>query len=104
MKKSGGLIARRERRTLRRGVDGTGWLDLADVRSLQPLGALAHLELDLVPLDQALEALGLDSAEVDEHVLAILLGDEAIPLRIVEPLHMTLRHLSTTSFSRPSPL
>src|SRR5207247_10934307 len=72
-------------------------LDLADVGGLEPLGPLGDLELDLVPLDQALETLSLDGAEMHEHVLAILLGDEAVPLRIVEPLHVTLSHLSATS-------
>jgi hypothetical protein len=28
-----------------------------------------------------------------EHVLAILLGNESVPLRIVEPLHVALSHL-----------
>jgi hypothetical protein len=31
-----------------------------------------------------------------EHVLAILLRDEAIPLRVVEPLHVALSHLLTS--------
>src|SRR5262245_34567935 len=79
-------------RSLAINSDGPG-LDLAHVRGLESLGALGDLELDLVSLSQALEPLGLDGAEVHEYVLAILLGDEAVPLRVVEPLHAALSHL-----------
>src|SRR5262249_36737567 len=78
------------------GSNGQG-SDLADVRGLEPLRAPRHLELHAITLGQALEAVGLDGAEVHEHVLAILLGDEAVPLRVVEPLDLTLCHLSTAS-------
>src|SRR4029453_8114475 len=71
-------------------------LDLADVRSLEALRTPGHLELNSIALGQALEALGLNGAEMHEHVLAILLRDETIPLRIVEPLHVTLSHLLTS--------
>jgi hypothetical protein len=52
---------------------------------------VSDFKLDTLALGQALEALGLDDAEVDEHVLAALLGDEAVPLRVVEPLDRALR-------------
>src|SRR6185295_6493056 len=68
--------------------------DLADVGGLEPLGALGHLELDLIALGEALEALRLDGVEVHEHVVAGLLGDEAIALCIVEPLDRSLCHLN----------
>src|SRR5262244_2809585 len=68
-------------------------LDLADVGGLEPLRAPAHLELDPITLGQALEARSLNGAEVHEHILATLLGDETEPLRIVEPLHAALSHL-----------
>src|SRR5512146_780355 len=67
-------------------------LDLTNVGGLEPLRALGHLEFDLVALGQALEALSLDGVEVHEHILASLLGDEAVALRIVEPLDGTLCH------------
>src|SRR5262249_10052794 len=41
-------------------------------------------------------------AEMDEDVLAILLGDEAVALRVVEPLDLTLCHCSTTSCVFPA--
>src|SRR5262245_8471579 len=78
-------------------LDALGLLsDLANVRGLASLRALGHFELDLVSFGQALKALGLDSTEVHEHVLAVLLGDKAIPFRIVEPFHASLSH-----FDRP---
>src|SRR5262245_35683568 len=73
-------------------IDARLPLDLADVGGLEPLRPLGHLELDLVTLGQALEALGLDGVEMHEHVVARLLGDEAIALRVVEPLDRSLCH------------
>jgi hypothetical protein len=40
---------------------------------------------------------------VHEHVLAVLLGDETEPLRIVEPLHAALSHLYLPLSLRLSP-
>src|SRR5699024_9688912 len=54
--------------------------------SLPALLAPHDLEGHLLPCLQALEARGLDGAEVDEHVLAVLAADEAKALGIVEPL------------------
>src|SRR6266496_2040929 len=74
-----------------------GRLGFADVRRLQPLRAFGDFELDLVALGQALEALCLNGAVVDEDILAALDLDEAVPLRIVEPLDGTLCHTSGSS-------
>src|SRR3970282_2402644 len=66
-----------------------------DCVSLQALLALGDGEADLLAFLQALEALGLDGAEVNKHVLAILTADEAEALGIVEPLDgtgFTVRH------------
>src|SRR5437867_886180 len=64
----------------------------ADVSRLKTFRAASDLELHAVPFGQALEALSLDGAEVNEHVLAALLRDEAEALRVVEPLHCSLCH------------
>src|SRR5260370_14678315 len=77
-------------------------LGLADVGRLEPLRALGDLELDLVALGQALEALGLNAAVVDEHILATLHLDEAVPFRVVEPLDGALCHTSGSSLLRTS--
>src|ERR1700682_61375 len=67
--------------------------ELADVLRLQPLGTLDHFELDLLPLREGAEALGLDGGVVAENVFtAAVLRDEAEALGVVEPLHSSSRH------------
>jgi len=78
-------------------VFSAGFLCLADVGGLQALRAFGDLELDLVALGEALEALGLDGAVVDEDILTALDLDEAVTLRIVEPLDRALCHTSGSS-------
>src|SRR5690242_21833897 len=73
-------------------------LGFADVGRLQTLRAARDVELHAITFDEALEALRLDRAVVDEHVLTTLLGDEAEALRIVEPLHGTGCHVRTVPF------
>ncbi len=64
-----------------------------DVRGLRALLTLLQIELDALALSQGLEAATLNGAEVDEHVLsAIVLGDEAEALGLVEPLHGACSH------------
>jgi len=71
-------------------------LGLADVRRLQALRALGHVELQRLTLGERLEAVALNRGEVDEHVLAaIRLGDETKALRLVEPLHGATSHFET---------
>src|SRR3989441_13304887 len=79
---------------------GSGRSDLADVLRLQTLRPLRDLELHVVALGEAAEALGLDRREVDEHVWTRLLRDKAKALRVVEPLHLTLSHTVQTSALR----
>jgi hypothetical protein len=60
----------------------------ADVRGLQALLALLHLELDTLVFRQRFKAVALDIAEMREEIgAARVLGDEAVALRLVEPLH-----------------
>src|SRR4029077_9413547 len=82
----------------------TSWSGLLDVRGLEALRASRDLELDAVTLGQAAEAAALDGRIVDEHVLSVLLGDEPVPLRVVEPLHYSLRHASYSSLLDWPPL
>src|SRR6056297_1399209 len=61
--------------------------DRDDVRGLRALGAVGHVERDLLTFGQALEARAGQRAEMHEHVLAaVILRDEAETLGIVEPL------------------
>src|SRR5262249_12381587 len=74
------------------GYGAPVWLYLADVRGLQPFRTAVDVELDLIALSEALEALPLDGGVMHEHVLAALLRDEAEALRVVEPLHSSRCH------------
>ena len=60
---------------------------LRDVGRLWSFLTLNDFELYPIALGQGLEAVPLDGAEVNEDVGASLAGDEAVTLRVVEPLH-----------------
>src|SRR5437588_10183439 len=66
--------------------------DGAPARRLETLGALVHIELDLLALLEGAITVHLDGAEVHEYVGAFGLRDEAVALLGVEPLHCTGRH------------
>src|SRR5947208_2685899 len=70
----------------------------AYVRRLGPLGALRHIELDLLVLLQVPVSGALDRAEVHEDVGAVLLGDEAVALLRAEPLHRAGGHVPFPPF------
>src|SRR5207237_4026124 len=77
-----------------------GLTDDADVAGLGSLGTLFDLVLDLRAFGEALEALAGDCAEVNEDVVAAVgLRDEAVALRVVEPLHGSGCHV----FHLPAP-
>src|SRR5579862_4501606 len=63
-----------------------------DVCSLQTLRSLVDLEGDLLVLLEVPVPVALDGTEVHEDVRAALLGDEAVALLRVEPLHGSCRH------------
>src|SRR5256885_2137387 len=71
--------------------------NLANVLRLQSLRSLSDIELHVVALGEAAEALCLDCREVHEHVWTRLLPDKAKALRVVKPLHLTLSHTVQTS-------
>src|SRR3954470_21429407 len=73
-------------------------LDHGHVLRLGALLTLDAVELDLRSLGERPEALAVDGAVMDEQVLAARVrGDEAIPLRIVEPLDGSGCHVCNTS-------
>src|SRR5260221_8670215 len=76
-------------------------LDAADVRRLEALGPLDGLELHLVTLGQAAEALGDDGSVMDEQIRSILLRDETKTLRVIEPLNSTRLHRIPHVAARP---
>src|SRR6266550_2777877 len=62
--------------------------DLGDVLGRRTLGALNNVELDPLTFGEGAETAALDCRVVDETVLLTAFwGDEAKPLRVVEPLH-----------------
>src|SRR4028118_940775 len=72
-----------------------GWLN---VGSAQTLGFFADLEGDLLAFLERAITIGLNCAVMNEDVFAtIFLLDEAEALRVVEPLHGTVNHV-TKSF------
>src|SRR5262245_65668475 len=73
-------LSTRARYRARAGANRVGLLDLPDVGCLKTLRTASHFELDPVTFSEALEALSLDGAVVDEHVLAALLSDASVTL------------------------
>src|SRR3954452_2183016 len=84
---------RRPSRPAGRRFSTSGSARPPDVGRLQALGPLAHVELDPLVLLEAPEPRLLNGTEVNEHIRAVLLGDEAVALLRVEPLHNTSCHL-----------
>src|ERR1700722_6253176 len=71
----------------------------ANVLRLKALGALLHVELDLLSLLEGAEARRLDGGLVAENVCTpVILRDESEALRVVEPLHGALGHLTALLF------
>ena len=66
-----------------------GGLHLDHFLGLRAFRPLRDLELDLLPLIEGLEAVALDGAVVNEDVGRAGLLDEAVALRVVEPLDLT---------------
>jgi hypothetical protein len=64
-------------------------LQFCNVLSLGAFLALDNFELDVITLLQALVALRLDGAVVDEHIGTIVSADEAESLCVVKPFDFT---------------
>src|SRR6185295_14827500 len=75
--------------------DGVLVLALLDVRGLLALGSLDDVETHLLAFLQALESLHVDRREMREQVLAaVIRRNEAVALRVVEPLYGADSHLN----------
>src|ERR687891_655731 len=78
---------------------------LDDVERLRPLLTLTGLELDLRSLGEGLESVSTDAGVMNEEILAtVRRRDEAVALRVVEPLDGSCchieKHLLTTDHER----
>jgi hypothetical protein len=69
------------RRSMRRVLAESGD---PDVLGFRPLAALSDVELDALTLAQGLVTVAQDVGEMDEHIVAVLTGDEAKALLSVE--------------------
>ena len=67
-----------------------GSFDSCDVVSLGAFGALDDVELDLIPLFEALVALALDGTVVNEDVGATISTKEAVAFCVVKPFNCAL--------------
>ena len=67
-------------------------LDAFDVFCLPALRAFDYVKLNLLTFLQAAEAVGLNSGEVNENILAVLAADESIAFGIVKPLYCSCFH------------
>src|SRR5262249_23098236 len=72
-------------------------LQSLNVLGLPALGSLYDVELHGLAFLQRTESVRLDGGEMHEYILAVLAADEAVALRVVEPLHGTLFHVKHTS-------
>src|SRR5688500_15938496 len=71
---------------------------LHDVERLGSLLTLARLVLDLRSLGEGLEAVSTDAGVMHEEIFAsVRRRDEAVALRVVEPLHGSCCHRKNTS-------
>src|SRR5262249_49087691 len=66
--------------------------DADHICSVEALLAGADLELHFLSLGERLEPFHTDGGEVDEDVLTAVLLNEAVPLGVIEPLHLTSGH------------
>ena len=84
------------------GRSGARWVpSLTTLRTFAawaPLGPEVTSNSTLFVLREAPVAVALNRAEVHEHVRATFMGDEAVALRGVEPLHDALEPSTATSF------
>jgi|HubBroStandDraft_2_1064218.scaffolds.fasta_scaffold1495175_1 hypothetical protein len=68
----------------------TDFFEAGDLVGLGTLCSLDDIELHLIAFFQALVPLALDGAVVDEDVRPALAAEEAVALRVVEPLNCAL--------------
>ena len=89
--------ARGSRDQLKRTRSGTVESDHPNVLCFFTFAAGGDVELDALALVEGLVAVALDVGEVDEHIVALLTGDEAEALLGVEELHGACSQSSLSS-------
>src|SRR5258708_30319568 len=76
--------------------------DNSDVLRLLALTTLCDVELDALALVEGLVSVTLDCGEVNEHVVTLLAGDEAVTLFRIKELDRALCHEILASDTRPT--
>jgi hypothetical protein len=73
-------------------------LDLYNVCRLKPFGTLGNIKGDLIAFGEGLEAVTLNSGEVNKNILTAFLLDEAETLGVVEPFNLAFCHFPASFF------
>jgi hypothetical protein len=73
-------------------------LDSLYVLGLPALRSLNYVELNGLTFLEAAETACLDGRVVNEYVFAVLTANEAVALRVIEPLNCSLFHGDACSF------
>ena len=96
----GNATPKKKERTARIALFNLLARDLQDLHVLRlpTLGPFDYVELDRLAFLQAAEAIRLDRRIVNKYVFAILPADEAVALRVIEPLNCSLFHGDASSF------
>jgi hypothetical protein len=72
-----------------------GCLQYLHVFCLPPLGTFNDTERNRLAFFQAAETIGLNGGEVYKNIFTVFPGEKAVTLRVIEPLHCSLFHIST---------
>jgi len=68
---------------------------------MQPFCPLLDFELYQLTFGEGLEAVHLDCGEMDEHILATILLNEAVAFGVIEPLYLPSGHAGCLQQSEP---
>jgi len=96
------MATKNHRLPVRAGGGSRGWpsmsglLNASDVHRVEAFCTRLDLELDFLTFDERLEPIHHDRREMDEHILAAILLNEAVPLRVIEPLHFPSGHAAAS--------
>jgi hypothetical protein len=78
----------------------TRWSHARYVYRLLAFGTLGDFEFDFITFLQRTKTFAENTAEVDEHILLTITGDEAKTLLIIKPLNFPSGHTKTHPFFR----
>jgi hypothetical protein len=68
------------------------------IRRLETLWTLGNFELYLVAFIKGFKSVSLDSGEVNEYVVSIVLGNKSKALLLIKPFYTTFGHYNSPPF------